>query len=193
MTRRFRDLFSPRDDDDAALDALLAGAWEDGAAAVAGVLDLESGKAALAAALGRQEPPGRAAGQGGVREEIDALLARVSAELGTNAGAAHSAITSNLYACRQFLIQLRAGLAGRTLTKAGALELTGGLGHTLEEARRTLRTLPPGPGGATGQEAEELAELICGIQQQLPALERKIERLFDEAGDPAPPVPVPSR
>ncbi len=193
MTRRFRDLFSPRNDDDAALDALLAEAWEDGAAAVAGVLDLESGKAALAAALGRQESPGRAAGQGGVREAIDALLAGVSAELSTNAGAAHSAITSNLYACRQFLIQLRAGLAGRTLSKAGALELTGSLGHTLKEACRTLQTLPPGPGGATRQEAEELVELISGIRQQLPALERKIERLFDEAGDPAPPVPVPSR
>jgi hypothetical protein len=192
MTRRFRDLFSPREDDDAALDALLAGAWEDGAAAVARMLDLEGGKAALTAALGRPESPGSAAGQGGVREEIDALLAAVTAEIST-AGAAHSAITANLYASRQFLIQMRAGLAGRTLTKAGALDLTGSLGHALEEAGRTLRHLPAGPGGAGDQEAGDLLELIRSIRQQLPALERKIRRLFDEAGEPAPPVPVPTR
>ncbi len=84
------------------------------------------------------------------------------------------------------------GLRFPLVSDEGA-ELTGSLGHTLEEACRTLRTLPPGPAGATGQEAEELVELIYGIRQQLPALEGKIERLFDEAGDPAPPVPVPSR
>jgi hypothetical protein len=193
MTRRFRNRFSPRHDDDAALDALLAGTWEDGATAIARVLDLEAGKAALLAALGRQEPPGPGTGQGSVREQIDALLATVTAETRSNGGAAHSAITANLYAARQFLIQLRAGLAGRTLAKDSALDLAAGLDHALEEACRTLRRLPPGPGGAGDQETEDLAELIGGIRQQLPALSRKIEQLFDEAGDPAPPVPVPTR
>jgi hypothetical protein len=188
MIRRFRDRHSH--DDDAALDALLAGAWEDGVAAVARVFDFQAGKAALTAALSRQEPP--VTGPGSVRQEIDALLASVTAEMSTNTGAAHSAIMANLYASRQFLIQLRAGLSGRTLGKAGALQLTGSLEHTLEEARRTLRNLPPGRGGAGDQETEDLAELIDGIRQQLPELSRRIERLFDEAGDPAP-VPVPSR
>ena len=160
MTRRFRNRFSPRRDDDAALDALLAGTWEDGATAMARVLDLEAGKAALLAALGRQEPSGPGAGQGSVREQIDALLAAVTAETRSNGGAAHSAITANLYAARQFLIQLRAGLARRTLAKGSALDL---------------------------------AELIGGIRQQLPALSRKIEQLFDEADDPALPIPVPTR
>ena len=54
MTRGRRD----RDDrprrDDAELDALLAGAWEDGAAVLATVLDLEAGEAALLAAARRQ-------------------------------------------------------------------------------------------------------------------------------------------
>ena len=36
----------PHGDDDAALDSLLAGMWEDGAGAVAKVLDIESGKTA---------------------------------------------------------------------------------------------------------------------------------------------------
>ncbi len=190
MTRRFRDRLSHSHDDDAALDALLAGAWEDGTAAVARVFDLQAGKAALTAALSRQEPPD--AGSGGARQEIDSLLARVTAEISTNAGAAHSAITANLYASRQFLIQLRAGLAGRTLGKADALHLVGSLEHTFEEARRTLRNLPPGRGGAGDKETEDLAELIDDIRQQLPGLSRRIERLFDEAGDPSP-VPVPSR
>ena len=193
MTRRFRDWFSLRDDGDAALDALLTQAWDDGTAAVARALDLEAGKAALAAALARREPPGHVAGPGGVREEIDALLAWVTAEINSDAGAARSAIMANLHASRQFLIQLRAGLAGRSLAKADALHLTGSMDHTLEEANRTLRRLPPGHGAAGSQEALDLTELIAGIRQQLPALTRKIERLYDEAGDPAPPVPVPSR
>lgn len=191
MTRRFRDWLSPRDDGDAALDALLAETWEDGAAAVAKVLDLQAGKAALIATRDRQETPGSAAG--GVRDEIDTLLARVTAEINAGGGPARSAITANLYAARGFLIQLRAGLASRGLAKADALQLTGSVEHALEEAHRTLRYLPPASGEAGAQEAEDLGELVSGIRQQLPELARKIERLFDEAGDSAPLIPAPSR
>lgn len=159
------------------------------------VLDIDSGKAALAAAIGRQEPPGTpgTAGEGGVRETVDALLATVSAQIGPDTGAAHSAIAANLHACRQFLIQLRAGLTARTLTKAGAFDLTASLGHSLEEADRTLQHLPPGPGGPADQEARDVLGLTGSIRQQLPALEHQIERLFDDAADPAPPVPAPAR
>jgi hypothetical protein len=192
MNRRFRDRLGPRDDD-AALDALLAEAWDDGAAAAAAVLNLQAGKVALTAALGRQEPSWTASGLGEVREEITTLLGAVTAELGTGTGPAHSAVMANLHSARQFLIQLRSGLTGRSLTKEGARSLADSLDHTLEEAGRTLRHLPPGPGGAGDPETADLAELLSRIRHQIPALASRIERLFDEAGDPAPPVPVPSR
>lgn len=193
MTRRFRDLFNSRDDgDDAALDALLAETWEDGVTAIASVLDVDGGKAALTAAPGRAEPPGTA-GEAGVRELADTLLAIVTAEIGTDTGPAHSAISANLHACRQFLIQLRAGLAGRTLTKTAALDLTASLAHSLDEADRTVQHLPRGPGGQRSNEIYAVLGLIGEVQGLLPPLERGIKRLFDDASDPAPPIPAPTR
>jgi hypothetical protein len=58
MNRRSRGWLSPRDDNDAELDALLAGAWEDGAAAAGKVLGLQAGKAALLATCGQQQAAG---------------------------------------------------------------------------------------------------------------------------------------
>jgi hypothetical protein len=52
---------------------------------------------------------------------------------------------------RKFLIQLRAGLVGRRLEKAEALQLAGSVPHALSEAARTLRILPPGVIPAGGQ------------------------------------------
>jgi hypothetical protein len=191
MSRHFRDRLGPRDDDDA-LDALLAGAWDDGAAAVAAVLDLQGGKVALTTALGRQEPSWPASGLSEVREEITTLLGTVTAELRRETGPAHSTVMANLHSARQFLIQLRSGLTGRSLTKDAARSLAASLDHTLEEAGRTLRHLPPGRGGAGDPETVDLAELLSGIRHQIPELARRIDRLFDEASDPAPPIPVPS-
>jgi len=54
MNRRSRGWLSPRDDNDTELDALLAEAWDDGAAAARKVLDLQAGKAALLATCGQQ-------------------------------------------------------------------------------------------------------------------------------------------
>jgi len=196
MTRRFRDWLSPRDDDDAALDALLAESWEDGAAALAKVLDLEAGKAALIAARDRQETPDPVAGQGsalgGVREEIDALLADVTAEINLGASQAHSAVTAYLLASRHLLIQLRTGLTGRSLTKDEARQLVGGIEHALDEADRDLRHLPSAADGPGTLEARHLKELASSIRQRLPALSSKIDRLFDDADDTVPYVPVPS-
>jgi hypothetical protein len=196
VTRRFRDWLSPRDRGDAELDALLAETWEDGVAAVAKVLDLEAGKAALMAARNRRETAGSADGQAtalaAVREEIDTLLVGVTAELDSGVGPAHSAMTAHLLASRKFFIQLRAGLTGRSLTKAGARQLVGSIEHALDEADRSLRRLPPAVGGPDTQEAEKLRDLVSGIRQRLPALSSKIERLFDEADDTVPRVPAPS-
>jgi hypothetical protein len=61
MNRRSRGWLSPRDDNDTELDALLAEAWDDGAAAARKVLDLQAGKAALLAACGQQQAAGTAA------------------------------------------------------------------------------------------------------------------------------------
>jgi hypothetical protein len=54
MNRRSRGWLSPGDDHDTELDALLAEAWEDGAAAARKVLDLQAGKGALLAACGQR-------------------------------------------------------------------------------------------------------------------------------------------
>jgi hypothetical protein len=185
--------------DDADLDALLAGAWEDGAAAVARVLDIEGGKSALLTAM-RGQRPGRSSWQqespddgavAAVCAEVDVLLAIITAEGGPDAGPAHSTAMPYLVSVRKFLIQLRAGLAGRRLAKAEALQLAGSIRHGLSEATRTLRMLPPGVIPAGGQEAGELAGVVAGMLERLPALSGQIERLFDEAGDAAPRVPVP--
>jgi hypothetical protein len=61
MNRRSRGWLSPRDDHGADLDALLAEAWDDGAAAARQVLDLQAGKAALLAACGQQQAVGTTA------------------------------------------------------------------------------------------------------------------------------------
>ena len=192
MSKRSSRWFKAGGDDDDALDALLTETWEAGTAAIAGVLDLSGGKAALAAGIRSRQPAAREASPGGVHEQIDTLLAQVAAQIGTLPGPAHSAVAANLNASRQFLIQLRAGLASRSLAKDAALQLTSSVSHTLTEAGRTLRHLPPGPGGPDSPENQDLAELLAGIRLQLPALSRRIEWLFDEADDLVR-IPVPSR
>ena len=200
MSRGFRDWISPRGDDDAEFDGLLAGTWEDGTATLAGVLDMQAGKAALLGAAREQHTaeapwhvaPGQDNAVAAVCDEVDILLATVTAESGHDGGPAHSAVIAYMLAARQSLIQLRAGLGKRSLAKAGALQLAGSAGHALAEAARTLRWLPPA-GSAGVQEAAELTELISGVRQRLEALSSTIERLFDEAGDAAPRVPAPHR
>jgi hypothetical protein len=192
MSKRSSRWFKVGGDDDDALDALLTETWEAGTAAIAGVLDLSGGKAALAAGIRSRQPAALGASPGGVQEQIDTLLAQVAAQIGTFPGPAHSAVAANLNASRHFLIQLRAGLASRNLARDAALQLTSSVSHALTEADRTLRHLPSGPGGPDSPENRDLAELLAGIRHQLPALSRRIEWLFDEADDLAR-VPVPSR
>ncbi len=196
MTRRFRDWLKPRGEDHDELDALLTEAWEDGAAALAKVLDLDAGKASLLAARDRQEPAVRSTAEGSalaaLRHEIDTLLSQVTAELEVDAGPAHSTITAHLTASRQFLIQLSAGLSRRTITKPEAQRLIDSLTHAVDEAGRTLQYLPPCSDCSRAEEAGKLSDLLSGIRRQIPSLASRIERLFDEANDTEPRVPTPS-
>jgi len=183
---------------DAQLDALLAGAWEDGAAAVAGTLDLAAGKAALLATRDRQDsagwPVGQSAALAAVRGQIDALLAELTSTAPpAEPGPAYSAAFVPLMTCHQFLVQLRAGLIARAMPKPRALEVVAGIEHALAEADRTLRELPSAISGPAGGEIQQLREQLSSLQARLPALAGAIERLFDDADDLSPRVPVPSR
>lgn len=185
---------SPHGDDDVALDAVLAETWEDGAAAVAKVLDIESGKGALLATLHKQAEPGRQGSEdgalGAVCEEVDALLAIITAENRINLGPAHTTAMPYLQTARSRLIQLRTGLRRRDLGKAQALDLADNVRHALTQASRTLQALPPGSLPASDEECPDLMQIISGLLQRLKALAGQIERLFDGTGNTAR-VPVP--
>jgi hypothetical protein len=200
MSRGLWDRFGAHGDDgDAELDALLADTWADAAAAVAKVVDIEAGKAALLSTVHRQETSDPARHHGSensdalaaVCEEVDSLLAVITAESRINMGPAHTTVMPYLQTARARLNQLRAGLRRRSLGRRGALQLTSNVEHALGQAGRTLAALPPGALPAGDPEAADLAGLISDLRQRLPALNRQIERLFDETGDAAPRVPVP--
>jgi hypothetical protein len=190
MTRRSR----AGSDDDARLDARLAAAWEGGAAALARVLDLDAGLARLQAAraglvTGESAVLG---GLGAVLGEIDELLAEVAGWIRSE-GPARSAVTAYLMSTRQGLIRLQAGLRQRDLAKDLALQLAGGLEHALGEAVRTLARLPAEASPIVRADAEHLSGELGAVRARVPGLSVAIGRLFDEADDPGPRVPVPSR
>ena len=174
------------------LDALLTGAWEHAAEIAGRFLDLEAGKEALLATAGRNAAPPPAAEAGGalgeVLAQVDAMFAAVSAHLEPGLGPAHSHTIMFFHASRQYLLQLRTGLAGRTLGKEAARNQLAGLDHALREAGRTLKALPAGP--VTDDERYDLGALVAGLRAQIPELGAGIERLFDDAGHSAVPVPV---
>jgi hypothetical protein len=188
MTRRSRR-------DDAEIDALLAGAWQDGTAALAAVLDLKAGAAALVQTSIRSGPAGVPGAENPllaeVRELLDARLAEVRELLDYRGGPAYSSITAYLITVREYLIQLRTGLTGRTMAMDTAQQMISGMGHALAEADRILRHLPPTPG--SGPETREVTEILAGWQQQLPGLAGKVDRLFDQADDTISRIPVPTR
>jgi hypothetical protein len=178
--------------DDAELDALLSAAWEDRAAVVARTLDLQAGREALLATA-RPEKAGDTAGQAGgalgaALAQADAMLAVITAHLEPDQGPAHSHVMIFLYASRQYLLQVRAGLAGRSLSRGSARQQLRGLDHALTEAGRTLMALPAGP--VTDDERYELGALVAGLRAQIPELTSMVERLFDDAGHAAVPVPA---
>jgi hypothetical protein len=189
---RFRGAGGPDDGD---LDALLSDMWEGGIRAVAGSLDLEAGKAALLASAraGAGELPAAGAGAlGAVLAGADALLAAIAGEMpaGAAAGPAHGLVTTFLVTARELMIQLRTGLAARAMSREDARLVIARLDHALKEAGLTTGRLP---GPAAGPEAAELGWQLAGWRTQLSELAARVDRLFDEAGNPASGVPAPAR
>jgi hypothetical protein len=196
MIRRMRDRRRAEREnaerENAELEALLTGAWEHAAEVAGRFLDLDAGLAALLATA-RQESRGDAAAQAGgalgvVLARADAMLAAVTAHLEPDQGPAHSHIMMFLHASRQYLLQLRSGLAGRSIGKDSAWQQLAGLDHALKEAGRTLAALPAGP--VTDDERYDLGALLAAVRAQIPDLTARIERLFDDAGHPSIPVPA---
>jgi hypothetical protein len=184
----------PGGPDDGDLDDLLAGMWEGGIRAVAGSLDLEAGKAALMASASPADgdlPAAGAGALGAVLAAADALLAAITGEMpaGTATGPAHGLITTFLVTARELMIQLRTGLAARSMSQDDARMVIARLDHALKEAGLTAGRLP---GPAAGPEAAGLAWLLADWRTQLAGLAARVDRLFDEAGNPAG-VPAPAR
>jgi len=180
--------------DDRELDALLTGAWEDGATVLATVLDLEAGRRALLAAV-RPEPAADNDRTGGILAEVlaqaDAMAAALAAHSIPNQGPAHAHVAAFLLASRQYLIQLRTGLAARNLSKQSTGQLLAGLIHALDEADRTIAALPQGV--VSESELTEVRELLVETRRQLPQLADRIARLFDDEGLATADVPAPVR
>jgi hypothetical protein len=181
--------------DDGDLDALLSDMWDGGIRAVAGTLDLEAGKAALLASGSPADGELPAAGPGAlgaVLAEADVLLAAITGQLpaGTGAGPAHGLVTTFLVTARELMIQLRTGLAARALSRDDARLVIARLDHALKEAGLTVGRLP---GPAAGPDSAELAWQLAGWRTQLADLAGQVDRLFDEAGNPASGVPAPAR
>lgn len=116
------------------------------------------------------------------------MLAALTAHLEPDQGPAHSHVMVFLIASRQYLLQLRAGLASRTLTWDAACQRLAGLNHALTEAGRHLKALPAGP--VTDDERYGLGALVASLCAQIPELTGRIERLFDDTGQAAVPVPA---
>lgn len=184
------------------LDALLADTWQAGVAALARVLDLEAGKAALLAAFHRQEASRSAdraelkldSALSAVCDEIDMLLAVLAAESDLQRGPAHAAVGTYLMSSRQLLVQLRDGLVSRSITKHEAERLHGGVEHALTQAHKRLwQLLPVTPGSPSRRQTEDLKTAVSGTRQRLPRLRANVALLFDDAGGNVPHVPVPRR
>jgi hypothetical protein len=188
MTRKTRGRRKNGDQGDAELDALLAGTWEKGAAVLAGVLDLEAGKAALLSRARRDTAEQAGGALGIVLDRAGAMIAAITANMEPDQGPAHAHVATFLYASRQQLTWLRAGLAARSLGKDKAGQHLAGLDHALREAGQVLKALPAGP--VTDDERYDLAALLAGLRAQIPELAASIDRLFDDAGDLAVPVPA---
>ena len=97
-----------------------------------------------------------------------------------------------LTAARQFLFELRSGLAGRNLAAEDAFRLLSTVSHDLQEAGRTLRgeqRLPLAVPVLT--RLGELQDLTTELAGQMDTLTEQVMRLFGHSEDPAV-VPAPS-
>ncbi|RVX39155.1 hypothetical protein EDD27_1502 [Nonomuraea polychroma] len=205
MNRRWRDWLSPGHGESEGqgeheLNALLAQTRASAIAAIEGTLDLQAGKEAIFALHGSRrqdraatvatEPPTGVLAE--VCEHIALLLTVVQVENEPGRSPAQAAAVPYLYAARQFLIQLRAGLLKRELPKAEAARLVSSVEHALKQARRRLlQVLPVDPRHGTSDPTRDLLEVVDDLLGQLSVLNGKIVWLFDDIDESTCPVPAP--
>ena len=161
-------------------------------------LDDEAGLAQIYAMHGQQAPagPGPApAGddEGGQVQAVCDRIAMLETTLAQASGPDVPSSTAALYLrmARQFLFELRSGLAHRTMSAADAFRLLGSVRHDLRETGRTLdrgRRLPLE--AAVLARMGEMRDLTADLADQLDVLDEQVMRLFGHSDDPAV-VPVP--
>ncbi len=162
------------------------------------VLDDEAGLARIYAMHGQQAPAGPGPGAAGVDEggQVQAVCDRIAMLEALLAQAARPGMPSNLAGmylgmARRFLFELRAGLAGRSLSAEDAFRLLTSVRHDLREADNTLRREQQLPlGEAVLTRIGELRELTSDLAGQMDALAEKVMRLFGHSDTPSV-VPVP--
>jgi hypothetical protein len=178
-----------------------ATARADIAAILAEVLDDDAGLARIYALHGQQAPQNAsetapAEDDGDENGQVQVVCDRIAMLESTLAQAARPggpSMEAGIYlgAARQFLFELRSGLAGRSLVAEDAFRLLSTVRHDLQQADITLRgeqRLPLARPVLT--RLGELRELTQELAGQLDVLTDQVMRLFGHSQDPAA-VPVP--
>ena len=168
------------------------------AAILGNVLDDEAGLARIYATHGREVPtaPGPAGtgdDEGGQVQVVCDRIAMLESALAQAASPDGPSSRARMYLSmgRQFLFELRSGLASRYLAAEDAFRLLGNVHHDLREADSTLRQeqqLPLARNLLT--QIDELRELTSDLASQLDCLDEQVMKLFGYTDDPAV-VPVP--
>lgn len=163
-----------------------------------GALDHEAGLARIYAMHGQQPParPGQATAgddEGGQVAAVCDHIAMLESTLAQVArpGGPSGEASMYLRMGRQFLSELRTGLAARNLSSEDAFRLLTSVQHDLREAGRTLRRERrlPLPAAVLARGAE-MQEMLDGLAGQLDGLHGQVARLFGHSDEPAM-VPVP--
>jgi hypothetical protein len=161
-----------------------------------GTLDHEGGLARIYAMHG-QQPPARPApageDDGGQVQAVCDRIAMLEATLTqvSKTGGPSGEASMYLRMGRQFLSELRTGLAARSLSSEDAFRLLTSVQHDLREAGRTLRGEQrlPLPADVLARNAE-MQEVLDGLAGHLEGVHEQVRRLFGHADEPSM-VPVP--
>jgi hypothetical protein len=124
---------------------------------------------------------------------ITSMVQAIDPLIGTQVASTSRLGVSALYltGIRQLLVDLRAGLADRTLPKEDAARLLRLLGHNLAETATLLvEEREYQTGGRTRGYVDGVAAVIAALTQSLTELSPKVMRLFIDADDPSPLVRV---
>jgi hypothetical protein len=208
MTGPYMDDF---EDGDAELDALLATARAGIVSKLARAMDLDAGLAAIIAAhndpssqtadraTSSDSPaePSYATDQGAVTAVCDAIAAIVETltpvcrpDVPAPKGTATSRLS--LMAVCRYLSELWWGLSERRLSREQAAGLVDLASHNLTEASRLLvGERARARKAQVRRSIDALIGLVGDTAQQLAELHPRVMRLFHDAGEPTPQVPVP--